>query len=107
MADAEAGPARARFSTVLRSGIAVLAALVVAYLGVAVAITLVGASLGWKSVAIGAAYIMVAILGPALLAVYLNRARRWSWPRAARTGAGICLAIHLLLLPVAVVAMMM
>jgi len=93
--------------SLLSSGIAVLVALAVGYLGVAVAVALVGASFGFKYLAIGIAYALVAIFGPVLLAIYLHGVREWSWRRSAGTGAAVCLGIHILLLPIALATMAM
>lgn len=96
-----------RASSTAFSGGLLLVAAGAAYVGVGVAVTLIASSLGTKAIAAGAAYFLGAFLGPALVAVFLHRRRGRSWSRSIRVGAGFCIAVHLLLIPIAVAAMAM
>lgn len=101
------GMAHWQLLATLSSGVLIVLASFVMYVGIAVAVVVTGHALNLKAIAGGTAYGLAAVVAPTLVAMYLHRERQFSWMRAARAGAGICLLVNVLLVPVAIAAMAM
>lgn len=89
---------------------AVLLSLVAAafmYLGVAVALTLIGVNGNAEAIAASFSHVVGAVGGPLALGLYLARRRGWAPLRAARWAGLALLLVNVVLTPIAVAALAM
>jgi len=77
-------------------------ALVVAYLGIAIALVIITTNRDQRAVAGGMTYVLIAFGVPVLTGLVLHRRRQWDGLRAVRSGLVLLLLIHVALLPYAV-----
>ncbi len=77
------------------------------YVGLALAIALTSENPGPATIGIDVSYCLGVVACPGLLGIYLARFRHWRWTAAVTAAAMSVLAIHALLLPVAIAAFAM
>jgi FtsH-binding integral membrane protein len=73
------------------------------YLGIGTSINLISTNSDTGAVVGAVSYFLVALVGPALVGVYLSRRRGWNGGRAFMVAASLSLAVDILLSPVLVV----
>lgn len=96
-----------RLGSVVWAGLLSVLAGAVAYVGVALAVTLVSSHGNASAFAAGTSYVLGAFGGPIFLGVFVARRRGWSGLRAVRFAAVVSLLVHLALSPIALAAFAM